>query len=81
MPKNFFRTLFFTHKRNEPEIYRMTCTGCGWSQDMELTTAEVIQTEDPDAGKGPVIVSELPERCPGCGGKLKKEKIPLFIRS
>lgn len=63
-----------------PEFYRMSCTKCGWEDAFELEPCETITIALP--GTPPDRwhhVTELPRRCPKCGARLKKEKLPITV--
>lgn len=63
-----------------PEFYAMSCPKCGWEETLELTPCEMdVITLDGEAPKGPQSVTELPKRCPECGARLKKEKLPIRV--
>jgi predicted RNA-binding Zn-ribbon protein involved in translation (DUF1610 family) len=63
-----------------PEFYEMSCPKCGWKETLELTPCEMeVITLDGEAPKGPRSVTELPKRCPACGAKLTKTKLPITV--
>ena len=63
-----------------PEFYAMSCPKCGWQETLELSNCEMdVITLDGEAPKGPRSVTELPKRCPECGARLKKEKLPIRV--
>jgi predicted nucleic-acid-binding Zn-ribbon protein len=63
-----------------PEFYAMSCPKCGWEETLELDPCEMdVITLDGEAPKGPRSVTELPNRCPECGARLKKEKLPIRV--
>ncbi|MBO4619384.1 MAG: hypothetical protein J5654_04675 [Victivallales bacterium] len=63
-------------RRKPPvEFYLCECPKCGFSQDYEVTSGEVIQIEPP-APDDPITVLQLPEKCPKCGAKWRKRKMP-----
>lgn len=63
-----------------PEFYEMSCPKCGWKENFELSNCdpEVI-TLDGEAPRGPTIVSELPKKCPKCGARLTRKKLPISV--
>lgn len=63
-------------KRKPPvEFYHCECPKCGFSQNYEVASGTTIQIEPPDADD-PILVSQVPEKCPKCGAKWRKRKIP-----
>jgi predicted nucleic-acid-binding Zn-ribbon protein len=63
-----------------PEFYAMSCSKCGWKETLELSNCEPdVITLDDNPYQGPRIVSELPMRCPACGARLMKTKLPIPI--
>ena len=63
-----------------PEFYAMSCPKCGWEEKLELSNCEPdVITLDDKPYQGPRIVSELPKRCPMCGARLTKTKLPIPI--
>ena len=63
-----------------PEFYAMSCPDCGWKETLELDPCEMeMITLDGKAPSGPRSVTELPERCPECGGRLSRKKLPINI--
>ena len=64
-----------------PVFYRMTCPNCGFERLYELENDHTVYNNDPEDGRSrdPELVKELPEVCPECGAKLKKEEIPVRI--
>ena len=76
MPHSVIQPLF----GKNPEFYAMSCPKCGWEETLELDPCEMdVITLDGEAPKGPRSVTELPKRCPKCGAKLKKEKLPIRV--
>lgn len=63
-----------------PEFYEMSCPKCGWKETLELSNCdpEVI-TLDGAAPSGPRIVAELPGKCPKCGARLTRKKLPITV--
>ena len=67
-------------KMKKPLYYRMACPNCGFDKQYELAKDyTVYNNPDCDHSNDPEIVKELPKVCPKCGGKLKKEEIPVKI--
>jgi ssDNA-binding Zn-finger/Zn-ribbon topoisomerase 1 len=66
----------------EPKIYQVTCTKCNYTEKLELENEAVHVWNNPevDHSQDPRAVSKLPELCPTCGAKLKKERIPVKLR-
>ncbi len=71
----------FLRKRNPgPEYYQMTCTKCDFDRKYELArNYTVIGNPEEKDSEMYEIVEKLPEVCPKCGAKLKKEKLPVRI--
>ena len=63
-----------------PEFYEMSCPKCGWKETLELDPCEMdVITLDGEPYRGPRTVTELPKRCPTCGAKLTKKKLPITV--
>ena len=63
-----------------PEFYAMSCTKCDWKETLELSNCEMeVITLDGEAPRGPRSVTELPKRCPECGARLSKRKLPIPV--
>lgn len=63
-----------------PEFYRMSCPKCGWEETIELDPCEMdVITLDDEPPKGPRNVTELPKKCPLCGARLDREKLPISV--
>ena len=63
-----------------PEFYEMSCPKCGWKETLELSNCEMeVITLDGEPYRGPRSVTELPKRCPTCGAKLTKKKLPIPV--
>ena len=63
-----------------PEFYEMSCPKCGWEETLELDPCEMdVITLDGESPKGPRGVTELPKRCPECGARLTKKKLPFKV--
>ena len=63
-----------------PEFYAMSCTKCDWKETLELSSCEMdVITLDGEPPKGPRSVTELPKRCPVCGARLSKKKLPIPV--
>ena len=76
MPSSVIQPLF----GKNPEFYAMSCPKCGWKETLELSNCEMdVITLDDDAPKGPRNVTELPKKCPECGARLNRKKIPVTI--
>ena len=76
MPPTVIQPLF----GKNPEFYAMSCTKCGWRETLELSSCEMdVITLDDNAPKGPRTVTELPKRCPECGARLDKKKLPIPV--
>ena len=73
---------WFGTQKLEPQIYRVTCTKCNNSEKLELENDSIRAWRNPDVdhSQDPRVVSELPELCPACGAKLKRERIPVKLR-
>ena len=67
-------------KMRGPAFYRMTCPACGFDETYELAKGYRV-CNDPacDHTDDPAVVEALPAVCPKCGGRLKKEKLPIRI--
>jgi len=75
------RPPWFLRKKNEPQFFRVRCRECDFKKCYEVTSSIVIYTDpDEDHSSLPKVVEKLPDRCPICGGKLEKIKIPSLIR-
>ena len=63
-----------------PEFYEMSCPKCGWKETLELTPCE-MDVITLDGKPTPVLqsVTELPKRCPACGTRLTKKKLPIHV--
>ncbi len=71
---------FFRKCNSGPEFYHMTCTKCDFDKQYELARDyTVVHNPECDQTDFPEVVDKLPEVCPKCGAKLKKEKIPIRI--
>ena len=70
-------------KTNNPEFFTMSCAKCGWHETLELSPCEMIVIPAPEevTVSGPRCVTSLPKKCPNCGAKLNKQKLPIVIRS
>ena len=67
-------------KSKGPAFYRMTCPACGFDRTYELAKRDTVCNDPENApSSAPEIVETLPAVCPKCGGRLKKEKIPVQI--
>ena len=67
-------------KKKKPVFFRMTCPKCGFDKQYELAKDyTVYNNPECDHSRDPEIVEELPEVCPQCSAKLKKEEIPVRI--
>ena len=76
MPHSVIQPLF----GKNPEFYAMSCPQCGWKETLELAPCEMdVITLDGEAPKSLRSVTELPKRCPECGARLKKEKLPIRV--
>ena len=63
-----------------PEFYAMSCTKCNWKETLELNNCEMeVITLDGKAPNGPRSVTELPKKCPECGARLNKKKLPIPV--
>ncbi len=73
---------WFRKQDLEPQIYRVTCTKCNYSEKLELENdlMRVLSNPDVDHSQDPRVVSELPALCPACAAKLKRERIPVKLR-
>jgi predicted RNA-binding Zn-ribbon protein involved in translation (DUF1610 family) len=63
-----------------PEFYEMSCPKCGWKETLELDPCEmdvISLSGEPD--RGPRSVTRLPKKCPECGAKLQKKKLPITV--
>lgn len=76
MPPSVIRPLF----GKNPEFYEMSCTKCDWMENLELDPCEMdVITLDDAPPSGPRQVTELPKRCPKCGARLNKRKLPISV--
>ena len=76
MPLSVIQPIF----GKNPEFYAMSCPKCGWAEALELNPCEVdVITLDGEPPKGPRTVTELPKRCPKCGARLNKQKLPITV--
>ena len=76
MPHSVIQPLF----GKNPEFHAMSCPKCGWKETLELAPCEMdVITLDDEPPRGPRSVTELPKRCPECGVRLKKEKLPIRV--
>lgn len=73
---------WFRKQKLEPQIYRVTCIKCNYSEKLELENKalRVWCNPDVDHSQDPRLVSELPTLCPTCGEKLKTERLPVKLR-
>lgn len=73
---------WFRKQGYEPQIYRLSCTKCDFSEKFELDNKDVQVWRNPevDHSQEPRPVAELPELCPACGAKLKRERVPVKLR-
>ena len=63
-----------------PEFYAMSCPKCGWKETLELSNCEMeVITLDGEAPKWPRSVTELPKKCPECGARLNRKKLPITV--
>ena len=72
----------FDRKQKEPELYWVTCMKCGWKEIFELVPCEMIRVPAPGETEpqGPRLVAKLPARCPKCGARVEKYKLPPRIK-
>ena len=76
MPSTVLQPLFVKN----PEFYAMSCPKCGWKETLELDPCEMeVITLDGAPPSGPRSVTELPKRCPECGARLNKKKLPIPV--
>ena len=76
MPSSIIQPIF----GKNPEFYAMSCTKCEWKETLELSNCEMeVITLDDAPPSGPRSVTELPKRCPECGARLTKKKLPFRV--
>ena len=76
MPSSVIQPIF----GKNPEFYAMSCTKCEWKETLELSNCEMeVITLDDKPYSGPRSVTELPKRCPECGARLNKKKLPIPV--
>ena len=73
----------FGRKPNNPEFYWVTCMKCGWENKFTLASGRMTIVPAPDETEpdGPQHVTKLPKRCPKCGARLEKYKVPPPIKN
>ena len=80
MLKGFINLPWRLRRRSEPKVYDVCCPQCGWRKTIELgkvrEDSRCIHGEEPAME----IRENLPDRCPKCGGRLKKRRIKVFLR-
>ena len=65
---------------NNPEFYEMSCPKCGWKETLELDPCEMeVITLSGEPPSGPRSVTELPTRCPVCGARVNRKKLPITV--
>ena len=72
----------FGRKQKTLEFYMVNCTKCEWTEPFVLAPCEMIVIPAPGETEpqGPQHVTELPKRCPKCGARVEKTKIPGVIK-
>ena len=76
MPSSIIQPIF----GKNPEFYAMSCTKCEWKETLELSNCEMeVITLDDAPPSWPRSVTELPKRCPECGARLNKKKLPVPV--
>ena len=63
-----------------PEIYDVLCPKCGWRKTIELGVTDAGSDPDNDRESAMELRETLPDRCPECGGRLKKKRLKVFLR-
>ena len=79
--KNFFNFRLPRFNKVVVKIYRLSCAGCGYERMIELKNPdfEVMYTASGSEKSEFELVDEMPKRCPQCGRRLKKIRIPVPI--
>lgn len=68
-------------KPGGPEFFQMHCRECGWNKKYEVFAGTVVYS--PGSKPTSTVVKtkkDLPALCPECGSKVRKHKLPSFIR-
>lgn len=80
---NFFRLPVFGFKRLEIFVYRLNCPACGYERTVELKNPGFGTIFSMPGSKKTEVepVDKVPKRCPQCGKRLKRRRIPIPIYS
>lgn len=73
---------WFMRKRIEPKLYFLKCVKCNYEENVGIGISDISDTYNvaDETSPEPHRISVLPKVCPKCGGKLKKNKIPVIIQ-
>ena len=72
----------FSPVQNDPEMYWVRCPKCGWQESFVLDPCEmtVIPAPGETEPENPPHVTKLPKKCPKCGARVEKYKVPPPIK-
>ena len=74
--------VFYNPYSKNPELYDMSCPKCGWDEAMVLDPCETDTiTLSGEPPRGPRHVTELPKKCPECGARLNRKKLPFVFHN
>ena len=68
--------------RNDKNVtYRIECKKCGWQKDFRIFSGTVWYAPGVTPSDNVVKAKrELPAVCPECGARIRKYKLPCFIK-
>ena len=80
MLKGLIHLPWYLRKSAEPKIYDVRCVQCSWRKTVELGEVDENSRSMHGDAAAMEIMPALPGHCPQCGGKLKKQRIKVFLR-